>query len=94
MTLTSGSVIQRSTLPLSAAVDGDIVMFHPDRGAYFTAAGEVGSRVWELVAQPISLEALCTTLTEEYDIEPARCRAEVETFVSQLHDAGLVELTD
>ena len=93
MPLTSRSVIQRGTLPLSAAVDGDIVMFHPDRGAYFTA-GEVGSRVWELVAEPISLEDLCTTLTEEYDVEPARCRAEVEKFVSQLHEVGLVELTD
>lgn len=93
MPLTSRSVIQRSTLPLSAAVDDDIVMFHPDRGAYF-AAREVGSRVWELVEQPISLEELCRTLTEEYDVEPSRCRAEIEAFVSQLHDAGLVELTD
>jgi hypothetical protein len=68
-------------------------MFHPDHGAYFVAR-EVGSRVWELVAQPISLEELCRKLTEEYDVDPSRCRAEIEAFVSQLHDAGLVELTD
>ena len=68
-------------------------MFHPDRGAYFSS-GEVGLRVWELVAEPMSLEELCGTLTEEYDVEPARCRVEVEAFVSQLQDAGLVEVTD
>ena len=67
-------------------------MFHPDRGAYFVAR-EVGSRVWELVAQPITLDALCGVLMEEYDVEPSRCRAEVEAFVVQLNDAGLVELT-
>ena len=93
MPLTSRSVIKRGTLPLSAAVDGDIVMFHPDRGAYFSS-GDVGLRVWELVEEPTSLEDLCRKLTEEYDVEPARCRAEVEEFVSQLQDAGLVEVTD
>ena len=93
MPLTSRSVIQRGTKPLSRAVHSDIVMFHPDRGTYF-ASGEVGLRVWELIAEPISLEEVCKTLTEEYEVEPARCRAEVETFVSQLQDAGLAEVTD
>lgn len=90
--MTSETVVQRGTLPLAAAVDGEVVMFHPDRGAYFSL-GDVGSRVWELVEQPIALAALCETLSQEYDVEPARCRAEIETFVGQLHEAGLVELT-
>ena len=90
--MTGDSIVQRATLPLSAAVDGEIVMFHPDRGAYFSL-GDVGSRVWELVEKPISVVELCDTLSEEYDVEPERCRVEIEAFVAQLHDAGLVELS-
>ena len=80
-------------MPLSAQVDGEIVMFHPERGAYFSL-GEVGSRIWELIGAPVTIGVLCTRLVDEYAVEPDRCRAEVETFVAELHGAGLVELTD
>ena len=89
----SSAVISRGSLPLSAAVDSDIVMFHPNRGSYFVVS-EVGARVWELVEQPMSFEELCETLSAEYDVEANRCRAEVEAFVSQLHEAGLVDVSD
>ena len=84
-------MIQRSGLPLSAAVDGEVVMFHPERGAYFSL-GDVGSRVWELVEQPVTMDEVCRILVEEYDVDPETCRTEVEAFVSQLLEAGLVEL--
>lgn len=91
--MTSDTVVWRAGLPLSAQVDGEIVMFHPDSGAYFSL-GEVGSRIWELIDAPSSIAALCTRLVDEYEVEPDRCRAEVEAFVAELRDAGLVELTE
>lgn len=88
----SDTIVRRSTLPLSAAVDGEVVMFHPDRGAYFSL-GDVGSRIWELVAEAKTIDTLCGILTEEYDVEPARCRTELVSFIGELHAAGLVELS-
>lgn len=85
------SVIERGDVALDAAVDGEVVMFHPERGAYFSL-GDVGSRIWELVERPIALTDLCATLVAEYDVEPDRCRAEVESFVTSLEGAGLVTI--
>jgi PqqD family protein of HPr-rel-A system len=85
------TVVQRSSAPLAAAVDGEIVMFHPDRGAYFGLV-DVGTRIWELIEEPASLGAITTRLLAEYEVDPAACRSEAEAFLSQLADAGLVEL--
>jgi hypothetical protein len=85
------TVVRRSSVPLTAAVEGEVVMFHPHRGAYFSL-GDVGSRIWEIVAAPSSLAAITTTLLQEFKVEPGVCRAQVEAFVVELEDAGIVEL--
>lgn len=85
------TVLQRRPEPLTAQVDGETVMFHPDEGSYF-ALGAVGTRVWALLDDPVSLAALIQRLQGEFDVEEATCRGDVLKFVDELIDSGLIEV--
>jgi hypothetical protein len=65
-------------------------MFQPDAGSYF-ALGLVGTRVWELLSEPRSVEEICATLRGEFAIDPNTCRNEVLDFVNEMHDKQLVK---
>jgi hypothetical protein len=74
---------------MTAVVDGETVMFSADQGSYF-GLDEVGTRVWELLEEPRSIDDVCATLLEEYDVEADTCRRDVAAVVEQLRDAQLV----
>jgi Coenzyme PQQ synthesis protein D (PqqD) len=82
-------VVRRSE-PLTAEVDGETVMFHPDAGSYF-ALGTVGTRVWDLIAEPRSVGDVCATLRAEFDVDEEACREQVLAFVREMHEKNLVE---
>jgi hypothetical protein len=88
----SDALVQRKDGWLSAPVADELVMMSADTGNYVTVS-RVGARVWQLIEQPKSLEAICARLLAEYDVEPAACRADVESFLRQLAEQGAVELT-
>lgn len=56
---------------------------------YFTITG-VGSRLFELLAEETSLDALVDTITDEYDIDTATARRDVESFLGRLREAQLL----
>lgn len=62
-------------------------------GAYY-GMDPVGSRVWELIAQPVRTSAVCETLLGEFNVEKSVCERQVLTFLQQLADADLLEAGD
>lgn len=87
--MTSTELVQRSGTPLATVVDGEIVMFDPDRGTYFSL-GDVGSRIWELIDAPMSIVEICDVLENEYEIDREACEAQVVAFIAQMGEVGLV----
>ena len=59
-------------------------------GAYY-GMDPVGSRVWELIAQPVTASAVCETLLREFNVEKDTCERQVLAFLQQLADADLLE---
>ena len=49
-----------------------------------------GARVWELLQNGITGDALIDHLKAEFDVDPETLRDEVETLLSDLETAGLV----
>jgi hypothetical protein len=79
----------RSDEPFTAVVDGEVVMFSPAQGAYF-GLDPVGTRVWELLEEPRTIDDVCTILTEEFAVDAKTCHDDVVALVEQLRDAELV----
>jgi hypothetical protein len=87
--LDSLTLFVRSPNPLTAEVDGEIVMLDPSSSDYFGLA-DVGARIWELCVQPQSVESLVAVLVDEYDVDADTCAAEVGAFVADLESSGLL----
>jgi hypothetical protein len=51
----------------------------------------VGTRMWTALGSASSIEAAYEQLLQEYDVEPARLRADLEEFVDRLLAQQLIE---
>ena len=48
-------------------LNGEIVMMDLEKGRYFSLNG-VGSRIWEIIEEPIGINKIVDCLLEEYDV--------------------------
>lgn len=78
---------------LAAKVGDELVMMSAAKGNYI-GLSEVGARIWELIETPRTIESLCQALVAEYDVDPAICRAEVDTFLSTLGQHQAIRIDD
>lgn len=90
--LSLDTVVARRAEPLTAAVDGELVMLDPRNSRYF-GLDSVGHRIWELLERPQSVGALCAALEARFDVTAEACRADVLAFLEQLADAELVDIS-
>lgn len=78
---------------LAAKVGDEMVMMSATKGNYI-GLSPVGARIWELLETPRSMESLCGALIGEYDVDPATCRAEVDSFIATLSQQQAVRIDD
>ncbi|MBO2943784.1 lasso peptide biosynthesis PqqD family chaperone [Paenibacillus sp. F411] len=76
---------------LVSDMDGEKVMMSIQNGKYYNL-GNIGGRIWELAAAPISLSLIVDQLVAEYDIEREVCDMQVQAFVTQLVEEGLIQV--
>ena len=51
----------------------------------------VGTRMWSVLGSASSIQAAYDELLQEYDVEPAQLRADLEEFIDQLLAQKLIE---
>ena len=88
-TINPETIINRSEEAVSAEVDGTAVMMSVESGKYF-GLDEIATRIWDLVEEPKSFEALCDALTAEYDIDKENCKTDVSEFLEHLKGEKLI----
>jgi len=69
---------------------GEKVMLSIESGKYYNL-GEIGGRIWELLAQPALLAEVVDTLTAEYEVDRSECEQHVISFAEMLLQEGLIE---
>lgn len=77
------TVVSREPDLLEANVGDDVVLLSVEQGSYY-ALDPIAAAVWQRLAVPSSIDDLCTALTEQYDVTPERCEADVRAFLSEL----------
>lgn len=70
-------------------VGDDLVLVHLDRGNIFTL-NATGARAWELLGEGRSLESVEVALADEFEVERAALRAELDSLVSGLEEEQLL----
>ncbi|HLO76071.1 MAG TPA: PqqD family peptide modification chaperone [Magnetospirillum sp.] len=76
---------------LSTELDGETVMMDVESGQYYTL-NAVGSRIWQELAAPTSVDVLCIRLEEEYDATPDVLREGVLRFLNQMLEKRLIRV--
>lgn len=70
-------------------VDGQVVILEYESGTYFTL-NEVGSRIWQLLAQGNTVQVIQEQLLQEYEVSEDRLRQDLLNIVNQLRAKGLI----
>lgn len=73
-------------------LDGEKVMMDLDKGKYFMM-NEVGSRIWDIIEEPIKVNKIIETLTSEYEIDSKTCEDTVVDFLGRLNNAELISIS-
>ena len=66
-------------------------MMDIEKDAYYTL-NSVAKRIWELLDTPLSVDALCQRLINEYDIHQERCHQEVLDFLARFQKEGMIRI--
>ena len=77
---------------LTTVVDGELIGMSVERGACY-GLNAVGTRIWELLEQPRSIDNLCAALTEEFDVDTSDCLRDVLDLAEDLRTEGLVRVS-
>lgn len=86
--LTRDTAVKRNPQLIAADMDGDTVMMSIESGEYFGLGG-VGTRVWDLLAQPHTIAQLTQAICAEYEVDAATCEADIIRFLDELLANGL-----
>lgn len=78
---------------ISTRLDGEEVILHSGSEKYF-GLNEVGTRLWESLEEPRTIDELVVGIREEFDVSEEQSRKDVESFVADLEAADLVEISD
>ena len=69
---------------------GDEVVILDLRSARYFSLNETGTRLWSLIVAGASAERLVEELVEAWEVERAAAERDVEAFLADLRDRGLV----
>ena len=83
MTVQLDSPVARNDSILFSELDDKLLMMSIDNGEYYSLDA-IGAHIWTLLAEPISVAALCEALVNEFDVAPETCREDVLAFMNEL----------
>ena len=73
-------------------LDGEFVMMNMEKGQYFMM-NDVGSRIWEIIEEPIKVSEIINALLSEFEVEREECENTVMEFLNDLNYGDLIKIS-
>ena len=89
MNVNLNSVVSRNPEIVHSDMDGEVVMMSVTNGEYY-GIDAIGSDIWNLLEDELSIKELCGKLCEVYDVSEDQCQQEVMGFIGQLLENKVV----
>jgi len=83
----------RNKETITGSLHDHLVMLDIQKGKYFSL-NPVGTRIWQLLESPLTIDEICKHLLEEYDVSPEQCKQEVEEHLIEMKNLELVLQAD
>ncbi len=90
--LTSQSRIAIAADQVSCGLGGETAIVNLKNGVYY-GLDAVGTYVWNRLGGTVTFGELCDSLMRTYDVDECRVEADMRTFLRELADQGLIEIT-
>lgn len=82
-------IVALSNEAITQEVDGETVILDLNSEQYFSL-DEVGTRVWQLLAEHGQVEKVIELMLQEFEVAPEQLRADLGALLKSLEDAGLI----
>ena len=83
------NLISRADGRISTEIDCETVILDMESGVY-VGLDDIGTLVWRLIKEEISLQNLLNEILLEYDVESQQCLDDLQEFLSGLVDGGFI----
>ena len=85
------SLVSRSADQVSTTLQDEVVILNVKTGKYYNL-NPVGSRIWELIEQPASVNLIVDAIMNEYNVERERCLQDISNILQSMQGAGLIDM--
>lgn len=92
MGITLGDTVRVPERVTFRRVRDEMALLDVETGVYF-GLDEVGARMWELLAEHGSLEAVAQQVEREFDVAPDEVRRDLVRLAEELKAKGLIEVS-
>lgn len=89
--LSLDSIVVAAKEQVSADLGGEMAILNLHNGVYY-GLNEVGTRVWELIQEPIVIGQVRNVIWAEYDVEPEQCARDVLALLEEMMAEALIEV--
>ena len=76
---------------VSTTLSGETIILQMRDGTYY-GLDAVGTRIWSLIQEPVSLADVSATVEREYAVDGPRAMTDLIMLVGELFDRGLIEI--
>jgi hypothetical protein len=91
MSISTESIISKIGDIVASDIDDEKVMMSVEKGQYY-GLDPIGSRVWELIEEPVKVSELINTLFQKYDVDRETCERDVLAFLEELREYGILRV--
>lgn len=78
---------------VETSLEGETVVLHTGKSLIY-GLNTVGSRVWQMIAEPTSVPEICAVLCREFEVDPAECDQQVRSLLEHMLAEGLLAVED
>jgi hypothetical protein len=84
----NNTIVRKSGI-VTSKLDQELVMMSLENGEYY-GLDSIGTRIWELLENPILFSGLVAVLMDEFDVSEDQCIADVSAFLEKLTERKLI----
>lgn len=92
-TLTIVDIVEQGKGNIVSNMGEEKVMLNVQHNKYYNL-GEVGGRIWELIASPVVIADIILDLTAEYQVDKEQCEEHVLGFLDHLLKEELIHVRE
>ena len=93
ITIVPNIIVAQTKELVSSDLDGETVLLSIESGKYYNM-DPIGSRIWELIKDPMSVSQLIDILLDEFNVDRKQCEQEVLTFLNRLTGDNLIQVLE